>query len=135
MLFCGILWFCIFYGYWMCPRTLNQFLLISFAGFEGERKPNFYSNMQSMPLSGIFGWSVTIASLTRIRSSKSCRIRLVVCLLFGAKHMIFFWALSSHICWENKIFYSFNLFLLLVLVSTMRILCPSFSLSSSSLYF
>ena len=93
--------FGIFGECWACPRALDQFLLSSFVGLGGGRKPNLCGSVLSMPLFGVFGWSVTLAFLMAgIRTSKSCRMELGVLLLFGARHTIFLQGCLSQICRE-----------------------------------
>ena len=63
----------------MCPRTLDQFLLTSLLVLGRGTKPNLCGNVLSMPLFGVFGRSVTLASLsTDIWTSKSYGIGLGV---------------------------------------------------------
>ena len=93
--------FGIFGECWVCPRALDQFLLSSFVVLGGGRKPNLCGSVLSMPLFGVFGWSVTLAFLlASIRTSKSYGIGLGALLLFGAMHTIILEECLSLICRE-----------------------------------
>ena len=140
--FCTVLWL-IFYGIhclvslasvgcvlelWISSCWLGLLVL------KERRKPNLCDSKLSMPLFGVFGWSITLTSLmVGIRISRSCGIGLGVLLLIGARRMIFLEGCLSLICrdiWEHC---SFDVLFLFILLFVLRISCPLISLQYPSL--
>ena len=79
----------------------------------GGRKPNLCGSVLSMPLFGVFGWSITLASLMAgIQISRSCGIAVGILLLLDARHMIFLEGCLSLICREIGKHCSFDVFCL-----------------------
>lgn len=122
--------------WWMLgvPYNLGSFLLTSSAGLGKRKKPNLCGNMQSMPLFGVYGWSIILGSLsTNFQTNKSCEIRSCVLLLFGANHMIFLEVSLLDTFRDGKIHFIYSPRPpLLVLVCARRMCCPLFVFFFSS---
>ena len=71
--------FGIFGECWVCPATLDQFLLTSFIGLGKGRRPNLCGNVLHMLLFQVFSWSIILAhSMTDFQISMFCGIELGV---------------------------------------------------------